>query len=100
MNIKTIEEQRNDWDERAALVNGIKKIYHLHFQINNVTLEFGMKLNRFLEIIAMEEVSTTLYGACQTVDIKLSSPYKGDLIETGSKIQEFAKYDGYKVIVK
>ncbi|UKH49019.1 hypothetical protein [Escherichia phage vB_EcoM-E33] len=98
--LKLIEEQRNDWDERVALVNGIKKIYQLNLQIDNVHLEFGMQLLRFLEIIFIEKVNITSYGEGQTVDIKLSSYYKGDLIETATKIQEFAKDNGHKVIFK
>lgn len=98
--LKLIEEQRNAWDERCALVNGIKKTYQLNLQIDNVTLEFGMQLLRFLELIFTEKVNITSYGEGKTVDIKLSSYYKGDLIETAVKIQEFAKDNGYKVIFK
>lgn len=100
MNIKAIEEQRNDWDERVALINGIKKIYQLNLGIQGVTLEFGMQLTRFLEMIAMEEVSIDSRGSGQVVSIDLFSSYKGDLIETGAKIQGFAKDKGYKVIMK
>ncbi len=98
--LKLIEEQRNAWDERCALVNGIKVIYNLHLQIDNVSLEFGMQLSRFLEIITIEKVSITSFGVCQTVDIKLTSSDKGELIGIGDKIHEFVKYNGYKVIIK
>lgn len=94
------EEQRNAWDEMASLVNGVKKVYQLNLRIHEVTLEFGMQLNRFLAMIVKEEVSINPYGKGQIVDIMLSSSNEDMLIETGSKIQSFSKVKGYKVIVK
>jgi hypothetical protein len=87
----------NDRTSHVNLHNSIKLTYGLNLRLNEVTLEFGMQLSRFLEIISTEHVTITPYGVCQTIDIKLASSRYKNLVEIAEKIYFFAKDKNYTV---
>ena len=100
MNIKTTEEQCDDYFDYFKLVHAVKTISIINLQINLVMLEFGMQLSRFVDMIKTEQVDITLFCTGQTVDIKISGEYQNDVLDIASKIRAFCAANNYEAMIK
>lgn len=100
MNIKTIEEQYNDYFDYSKLVHSVKTINIINLQVCDITLDFSYELIKYGDILNSNLVEVDLTGVNRTVDIKISSESFNDLLDVAAKIRAFCTVNGYEALLK